>query len=194
MLDGSLDLADACEHGHLTKVLGILAMGGDANSLMNEEPIFLRVIQKAVQLDQEQGSLSVGDHETSDRINYGRILGALIMFGADVDVQSDKDGLAAVHIASRAGNAKIIGWLDNNKANLNQVSRDEQVEMPPCRPGHVSSSVFLRTICTRKQEIRRRLARICIFFTKARNRILATLSLLAVPKHHKEEETCLKAV
>jgi hypothetical protein len=123
-VDTQLDLVEACEKLRVLKVAALLFAneGGHANMKTPEdEPLFLHTFAKAIKIDQVTNSLRPEDevNDTSDRKKIQKVLNLLVKYGANINMMTGKDSIAAIHMAAIADNTKMIKWLLGHKANMN---------------------------------------------------------------------------
>ena len=138
LFDMNMDINDSCDRGSYAKAFAILSLGGNPDSELDEVPIFTHVFQKCVNLDVEFDELAVGSPNAGDRDKFQKILDLLSMFKANVNSVKNKEGLAPIHIAAQAGDAKIINWLLKNRGNPNLYDKQGMTPlMLAARNGHV---------------------------------------------------------
>lgn len=126
-IDLSLNLSDCCERGNVMKVGALLAAGSNPNCLVNDVPLFLHLMERVMKMDTQLNSLNIGDEEIEDRKRFQQVLKLLVKFGADINVTSDKHGMAAIHIAAIGGNAKVVSWLVSIGAKIDLLSNFERM-------------------------------------------------------------------
>ena len=140
-MDSSLDLVDACHRASVLKVIGILAFGGDPNMTHDDEPLFIILINKILELDALTQTLRVEDTETPYRKKFTKILNAFAMYHVNLNTLDGYEGFAPIHLAARAGNMKLVKWLVTKGAlvDLHAQHNQESVTaaMLAAKYGHV---------------------------------------------------------
>lgn len=116
MFDTTTDIFDACNQGNLVKVLYILGVQGvDPNTKTpDDEPLIIHMINKLILLDNMSDSLHDATDESPERRKVFRVVQALIKFGVDIKTLEGKGGQGAIHLATSAGNSKIVQFLIEN--------------------------------------------------------------------------------
>ena len=139
-LDFTLDLFDACDRGQVAKVNAILATGkGDANMIINEEPLLMIIFAKAILRDQLFSTYTDDIPETGERKRMTGVLTALTTWGADINCLLASDGYAPIHLACITGNSKLLKWVLSKKGSMELYSRLDGMSplMLAAKYGHI---------------------------------------------------------
>ena len=107
----NLDLIDACMRGSVMRVLALLIMGADAESLYEESPLIFAIMRHIISLDKLSGHTNLEDPDDTERLRFIKVLKALINYGATVNILCPQEHLAPLHIAALNGNSKLTLWL-----------------------------------------------------------------------------------
>lgn len=135
----SLDLEEACFRGNTSAVKLLLATGTCSLDSEADDPLFNRMVDRAVAMDIQAESLAVGASESPDRRNVQNILVQLAKYGANVNAHSEATRMAPLHRAAIAGDVKLFLWLLSCGANIDLKSKKDQLTSVQlaARQGHV---------------------------------------------------------
>lgn len=125
--DPSLDLIDACNRLNVIKVMSFLMTGSDPNVVIDNQPLFMSLFLKALNLDTLTDSLKPGDEETSDRKKLQRIITEFMKY-VDINMKGNT-GHTALHLAAIRGNAKMVSFLLDKGVDVTKVSRTREGNM-----------------------------------------------------------------
>ena len=97
--------------GSVMRVLALLIMGADAESLYEESPLIFAIMRHIISLDKLSGHTNLEDPDDTERLRFIKVLKALINYGATVNILCPQEHLAPLHIAALNGNSKLTLWL-----------------------------------------------------------------------------------